>query len=236
LVNFKRIAPLFPLVCLILAACSTGSIPVEALATELAASHSTPTSAPTATSTATPTATATPLPSLSVDDPTGDCVTAAFLPIDCSVLQREVTGVELESDGETLTVTVTIEGGPWGQPPDHFATFQFDTDMDSTTGSLTLGIAHGMGTDTNIYWGWTPTSLPFGGEHYDELGSLVDSFGERDELFTIVDDQTLQLEVPIEDIGSDTFNFVFSLEAPPSVGIFDFVPEPGETLSFPSGG
>ena len=63
----------------------------------------------------------------------------------------------------------------------------------------------------------------------------MDSFGERDEVFTIVDDQTLQLEVPVSDIGADTFNFVFSLEAPPAIGVFDYLPEPGETLSFPSG-
>jgi len=232
-VNRRQIAPLIALAAVALTACSTGSIPIEDLATELAAdaaaaATSTPTETPQ------PTATPTPLPSLSLEDPTNDCLTAAFLDIDCSVLQRDLTGVELESDGKTLTITVTIEGEPWGQFPDHFVTFQFDTDADSATGSRTLGISHGMGTDTNIFWGWTPTTEPYGGEQYDGLGSLVDTFGERDEVFTIVDDQTLRLEVPVSDVGSDSFNFVFSLEAPPAIGIFDYLPEPGETLSFPA--
>ena len=238
--NIKRTALLTTFACLTLSACRTDSVPIEQLAEELKANQDTaiptPTPAPTPAASRAPAPTPAPLPSASLDDPTGDCLAAPLTPIDCSLLQRDVTGVSLVSDGRTLTITVTIEGEPWGQFPDHFAVFQFDTDMDSATGSRTLGIQHGMGTDTNIYWGWTPGTLPFGGEHYDEVGTLTEMFGERDELVTVVDDQTLQLEVAIEDIGSDTFNFVFSLEAPPGVNIFDYAPEPGESLIIPAGG
>ena len=231
--NTKCTVLLMTLVLLALGACSVEGIPVEDLATEMAANRATPTLPPTETPT--PTLTPTPMPSVSLEDPSGDCVTGFFAPIDCSVLQRDVTGIDLVSDGRTLTITVTIEGEPWGQAPDHYVALQFDADMDSATGSRTLGIEHGMGTDTNVFWGWTSATLPFGGEHYNEVGTLTESFGERDELVTIVDDQTLQLEIPIREIGSDTFNFVFSLEAPPGIDVFDYVPEQGASLSFPTG-
>ena len=234
--KIRRIALLGGLSALaLLAACQTNSVPIDTLATEIAFDPVTPTLEPSATPTSTPTPTATPLPSVSLADGTNDCVTAASLPIDCSTLQRDVTGIDLVSDGQTLTVTVTIDGQPWEQFPAHFVSYQFDTDRDVATGSRTLGIQHGMGTDTNVFWGWTSTTLPFGVETYDELGDLTGSSGERDEFVTLLDDQTLQLEIPIANVGSDTFNFVFSLQAPPGVGIFDIVPEPGQALAFPSG-
>lgn len=219
----------------LLAACQTDSIPIEALATEVAFDQVTPTFEPSATPTTVPTPTATPLPTIDLEDGANDCVTSASLPIDCSTIQRDVTDLSLVSDGRTLTITVTIDGQPWEQFPAQYVSFQFDTDSDVATGSRTLGIQHGMGTDTNVFWGWTTVAVPFGVETYDQLGDLTGSSGERADYVTIVDDQTLQLEISLAEIGSDRFNFVFSLQAPPGVGIFDTVPEPGQALSFPSG-
>lgn len=222
---------------LMLAACGTGTIPIEDLQAELGSGGpSTPTPEPTATSAPTATPEPTALPAITLPDGQNDCVTGSFAPIDCSVLQRDVTSITLETDDENLIVTVTIEGEAWEQFPDQFAVFQFDIDSDSATGSRTAGIAHGMGTDTNIFWGWTSSSTPFGGERYDEVGTISEQFGERDELVTVVDEHTLRLEISFADIGSDTFKFIFSLQAPPSVGIFDYVPEQGETIEFSVGG
>lgn len=235
-VNVNKIAPLMALAALTLAACQTNSVPVDALATELAQLDKTATPAGTPTPSIPPTPTPTPLPSLSIKDPTGDCVTAAFLPVDCSVLQRDLTQVDLTSDGRSLTVTLTTEGEPWEQFPPQFVSLKFDSDRDSTTGSRTLGIEHGLGTDTNLFWGWTSdTGLPFGIEQYDAVGTLTDTIGERDQIAMVVDDHTLRFEVRIPAIGSSTFNFVVSLEGAPGAGVFDYVPEPGSALSFPSG-
>lgn len=232
--NIKRMAPLAALACLALVACDAGSVPIDELAEEIGqVSFPTPSAVPRPTRTPVPTLDAS-ISTAATRDGTADCVTAAFEAIDCDFgLERDVTEIVLDSDGQTLTITITIEGEAWGAAPDHFATFLFDTDMNSATGSRTLGIQHGIGPEINIFAGWTESgALPFGIELYDEVGSRIDVLAERDDVLTILDDQTLQLELDLEIIGSETFNFVFSLQSAVRLDVFDNVPERGESITF----
>ena len=235
--NIKQLILVVAVACLTLAACDAGIVPIEELAQEVQGSDSQAltAAAPTATAVPTPMATATPLPPFVVTDDTGDCVTLTFLQANCNFgLQRDVTQVELELTGQIMTITVTIEGQPWGQAPDHFAVFQFDNDKDTTTGSTVPGNEFGIGTEVSIFWGWTSVSLPFGIELYDESGEAIEVIAERDEMVTIIDEQTLQLQVDTEIIGSESFNFVFSLQSAIQSNVNDNVPQRGEFISFPA--
>lgn len=244
--KLKQMVPLAAFASLALAACDSSTVPIDQLAEEIAElEQQTETPEPVViTPSLTPTIsrpTRTPVPTLNplfahLSDPQADCVTAVNLAIDCNFgLQRDVTDIELVSDGEKLTITITIEGQPWSESRDHFATFLFDTDMNPATGSRTLGVQHGIGPEANIFAGWSGVSgLPFGIELYDEVGSRIDVVAERDEIVTIVNDQTLRLDIDLEIIGSETFDFVFSLQSAVRLGIFDNVPEQGEALTFPT--